>query len=791
MSQQNAKKEDRAGRNLAAWSMLAGLLLFGTLAGPFFAGHIYTADDLGQFHLPVRAFYAEQLADGQPYDWMPQLFSGFYLTGEGQGGAYHPLHQLLYRVFPLRAALGLEYLLPYPMMMLGMWLLLRRRLGRSDAAMFGGLLFTFSSFNLLHFVHPNAIAVIAHVPWLLWAIDVVLTDSGRRRVALASVLIALLTGSQLLLGYPQFVWYSLVAECSYAIYVLTAYRHLSRVGCNLDAACKDCIGCSTSTWPRVVIAKGIGLLIGAVQLLPSLDAWLHSARVSADVNFPFWGSLHPSNLMQLVAPYVLVDRVIGGNTHEFGMYVGAVGLMLIAWQTPKRHAWGSERLLIWAVASFGIVSLLLAFGEYGPLYRATTWLPILKIFRFPSRYLVLFQLAAATLAAVGFSLLARETIVARQRRILEIEKRGQVQFAGTAQRVLRTNWTFPLFFRNHLSPTALFREYEPLWCLVGISLAVAVVALVLRRSPYTDSAAAILAGPILLTLATALIIAASRGYAAALVGLVLLAACDLGFYGMSYAVYRGDYTLEQYIASADAPPGDPEGRVVASLLKVDQPGLRTGDLMTLRGWQRADGYAGLEPLQRLDYRCLPALQVAGVRWVKRTRSTTEITGLTPHGDRWLEVPDPLPRVRLLTQTHTTSDPAEDIVRICPETTALCEVPLGLPASEPGSAKLTTEQPGRMEIDVDAPAPQLLVVAESFHPGWRAEVDGRPSRLYRVNGDFMGCIVGPGQQRVGLCFQPSSLHTGRLTSCLGLAMLTVCFIGLVFSKKPYAEKDDHS
>ena len=31
--------------------------------------------------------------------------------------------------------------------------------------------FTFSSFCLLHFVHPNAVAIVAHVPWLLWAID--------------------------------------------------------------------------------------------------------------------------------------------------------------------------------------------------------------------------------------------------------------------------------------------------------------------------------------------------------------------------------------------------------------------------------------------------------------------------------------------------------------------------------------------------------------------------------------------------------------------------------------------
>ena len=114
-----------AGRGLTAWSLLAGLLLLAALAGPFFAGRIYTTDDLGAFHLPVRAFYAQQLARGGSYDWMPGLFSGFYLTGEGQAGVYHPLHQLLYRFLPLQSALGWEYLISYPLMMLGMWRLLQ------------------------------------------------------------------------------------------------------------------------------------------------------------------------------------------------------------------------------------------------------------------------------------------------------------------------------------------------------------------------------------------------------------------------------------------------------------------------------------------------------------------------------------------------------------------------------------------------------------------------------------------------------------------------------------------
>ena len=252
-------------------------------------------------------------------------------------------------------------------MMLGTWLLLRRRLGRTEAAMFGALVFTFSSFNLLHFVHPNAVAVVAHVPWLLWAIDVVLVDSRRRRVAGASAMIALLTGSQLLLGYPQYVWFSLLAEISYAAFLLATQRYAARTGCDCHVTCDDCVGCTTRTWPRVVIAKEIGLLIGGVQLLPTLDAWLHSARMSAAGSFSSWGSLHPLNLLQLVAPYMFVGRVVGDSTHEFGLYLGAVPLLLAVWVIARRHQLGRLATLAWAAFGFAALVLLLSFGQYGVL----------------------------------------------------------------------------------------------------------------------------------------------------------------------------------------------------------------------------------------------------------------------------------------------------------------------------------------------------------------------------------------------------------------------------------------
>ncbi len=211
--------------------------------------------------------------------------------------------------------------------------------------------------------------------------------------------------------------------------------------------------------------------------------------------------------------------------------------------------------------------------------------------------------------------------------------------------------------------------------------------------------------------------------------------------------------------------------------------------MTLRGWRRADGYSGLEPRRQLDYRLLPALRVAGVRWVRRDLATADLSGLKPYNEDWAEVPDPLPRVRLVTECKQSVKPAADIAAISPDRTALVEVPLVLPASRPGRATVTAERPGRLEIEAACPAPQLLVVAETYHRGWRAFLDGCPREVYRLNGDFLGCLVEAGQHRVVLDFQPESLERGKFTSWLGLAFVSLCFLGWSGTPQPSPSEDD--
>jgi hypothetical protein len=147
-----------------------------------------------------------------------------------------------------------------------------------------------------------------------------------------------------------------------------------------------------------------------------------------------------------------------------------------------------------------------------------------------------------------------------------------------------------------------------------------------------------------------------------------------------------------------------------------------------------------------------------------------------------EIPEPLPRARLVARTRPTTNLTRQIGTIDVRTTALVEpmVSLGDPSLPPGRARFVSERPGRIEIETDTPGEQLLVLAESHHPGWRVAVDGEPAPLVRVYGDFMGCVVPGGIHRVHFVFAPESLRRGKLLSWTGAGLLTGLYFLLAHS-----------
>ena len=88
-------------------------------------------------------------------------------------------------------------------------------------------------------------------------------------------------------------------------------------------------------------------------------------------------------------------------------------------------------------------------------------------------------------------------------------------------------------------------------------------------------------------------------------------------------------------------------------------------------------------------------------------------------------------------------------------TAITERPISLPGGLGGDEAVQTleYQPGWLQLKVSAQQPALLVLAESYYPGWMAWVDGSPSEIYRADIAFRGILVPAGTHTVSMEFRP--------------------------------------
>ena len=688
-------------------------ILAAALAAPLFwpliTGRIFTGDDLPNFNLPIRWLYRSALHSGDSILWTPSLFSGLYIFGDGQGGMAHPFHLLLYRVLPLQIAFGVEIVASYLVALAGARVLLGRFDFSNAASWLGAIVFAFSGFNLLHLSHMNAVAIVAHVPWVLVATHVLMTTSDRQSRAWAALAVSLLVASEILLGYPHYVWMTVLADAAFTLGLVVR----------------------GAAWPRValvVIAAGIGVVIGAIQLLPTWDMLHASVRADPSLAFRLTGSLSPWNLLQFVSPYVFAHRIYASPdeflVNEFGIYNGAFCTLSIVWVAIRwRHL--QRRRLAASVGAFGALALLLALGRDGGLYPLLAELPVLNTLRVPARHIVLVHLALAALAAIAFD-----------------------DLVGLARRAERVPW-------GRLWPLAV---------PVIASLAVTIAGITLAGRPWAATRFMMLSGPLkagfgaaLVAAAAVLVTLAARLRTWAIPALALFVVADVGAWGYGYVFQTPLHTIDAIAASANLPPQAHPGEYVAPPANLFE-----ANLGVLRGLRLSSGYAGLIPASVLDPSDPLVARLGGVSW--------RLAGAT-----WTRVADPMPRARLVADTRVTRDVRADLGAIDMAATALVDAPVGVaPGGPAGDVRVVSDRPGSIVVHTDAPAARLLVLTERFHDGWRAAEDGRACATVRAYGDYLSCVVSGGAHDVVFTFAPASARNGARLSALGGVMMLVMF-----------------
>lgn len=173
-------------------------------------------------------------------------------------------------------------------------------------------------------------------------------------------------------------------------------------------------------------------------------------------------------------------------------------------------------------------------------------------------------------------------------------------------------------------------------------------------------------------------------------------------------------------------------------------------------------------------RALPFVRALGVEQVvTRTPLPAPYTELvtSPGGLSIWSDPASLGRVWVARGTEVIADDEERLARLA----ALDFDPLVAVVEEPppagatdraapaGTAELVVDEPRHLVVDVELDAPSLVVVADTWYPGWRASVDGEERPIERVDHALRGVWLEAGSHRLEMSYRPDSFTLG-----LGLA-----------------------
>ena len=111
--------------------------------------------------------------------------------------------------------------------------------------------------------------------------------------------------------------------------------------------------------------------------------------------------------------------------------------------------------------------------------------------------------------------------------------------------------------------------------------------------------------------------------------------------------------------------------------------------------------------------------------------------------------------------------------------AVVSVPKDLPPPAPlpgGGVECTVDitrfTPGELVITAQSSGPALLVLAETFYPGWRAFVNDVETPVYRTNHALRGVRIEAGKNTIRLVFEPRSVRSGLRVSLAFTALLGV-------------------
>jgi hypothetical protein len=100
----------------------------------------------------------------------------------------------------------------------------------------------------------------------------------------------------------------------------------------------------------------------------------------------------------------------------------------------------------------------------------------------------------------------------------------------------------------------------------------------------------------------------------------------------------------------------------------------------------------------------------------------------------------------------------------------------------GLPEFISERNNRLQLFVEAKEDSLLVLSDTYFPGWKAYLDGNPVKIFRANYNFRAVSLPPGRHEVKFVYNPMSVKLGVLVTSLGIIGILVMGLSSRFKRR---------
>lgn len=818
------------GRSLGRGDLPAVLGLAAIVVALFwkvlFTSHMLFYRDVFNLSYPSARLIREICRQGQLPYWNPYTNWGQALLANPQLLFFYPYTALMI-LLPLGVAYPLHYALHFLIGAVGTYLLARRWGQSRWAAFFAAGVFTLSGPVLSLGCFYNFVACAVWIPWILLFTDRAIVGRSARPWVILAFLFAL----QFLAAEPM----TLMGTFGLAtVYALWSGGNLRRPwqARNLRLLF------------HFVLVGGVMVALSAVQFFPSLALLLDSRRGEGLPygQVTFW-SFHPLSLVAVLLPQFFGSSLDSPSLWKLVLNSRAVPLLLsyfvgfiplffaLVGGVLGRDA--RRRFAVLAGAAF----LLLAMGRFTPVFPAVyAAVPLLRLVRFPVKFLIPTMLMLALLAGWGWDAVGAfggSPRSCKRKMMVPLGLALAASFAVWATAFMEPRWI--------AAPAA--------WMLVRTNNLFALVPTDQLHSDEVSAALGYLVReikiqfPELIALALGSILwllALERGKRGALratpwvamAGLLLMAQVNYGvnptvpasFYtyrppvlehfqkteepyrfcylGPERAKIRLRPSLNDFVSFASVPAAEGLSPAATSLFR-EKILLHYGAMLT--GQENASnsdidaslpptfgdfwGYLRQKDLSPARYHCL--LGRANVRYLitrsqddsPTVRRIAEVDNGSPQPSYLYEDLCLSPRAYAVSSALHSNRVKETLDRLSdPNFDALGQVILAgssetAPAEPPGPAgtvQISEREPSRVTLTADLSRPGYVVLLDRYDSDWHATVDGKPAAILRANQMFRAVRCAAGRHTIHFFYRQRGFEAGLLVTVTTLLGLGILY-----------------